>query len=55
MLLITMKIVFLFLAVWWSSVNVGRVIYKQKVPAINVFIMAIGIVGFVTIQFGLYK
>lgn len=49
------KIAFLFLAVWWGFVNVGKVIYREPVPADNILIMAVGIVGFLVMQFGLYN
>ena len=40
-----LKIGFLFIAVWLTSVNTIRLIGKNSIPAINIFIQAIGITG----------
>lgn len=48
-----LKIIFLFLAVWFTIINVVRVANKTGVPFFNMFVQAIGIVGFVVIQFDL--
>lgn len=48
-----LKITFLFLAVWFSIINVGKIIYKDEVGAFNILIWAIGIVGFIALQFNL--
>lgn len=53
--LIIAKIICLVFAVWFGTVNAIKTIYKADIPAFNVFIMSIAIVGFVVIQFGLYK
>lgn len=49
-----LKIMFLFLSVWWGFINIGKIIYKEPVPRSNILIMAIGITGFIVIQFELY-
>lgn len=49
-----LKIAFLFLAVWFTLVNAGRVYYKNSMPAMNTFWQSVGIVGFVVLQFKLY-
>ena len=47
------KCAFLFLAVWLTIVNTLRACYKQKLPTINIFYQAIGITGFIVLQFNL--
>lgn len=49
-----LKIGFLFLAVLFSIVNFSRLIGKQDLPTANFIYQAIGIVGFLVIQFKLY-
>lgn len=49
--LFTGKVIFLFLGIWWTIVNVGRIICHQNVPSMNVVLQTIGITGFVVIQF----
>jgi len=49
-----LKIGFLFIAVWFSIVNFSRLTYKQDLSAVNFIYQAIGIVGFLVIQFKLY-
>lgn len=48
-----MKIIFLFLAVLFTGVIFCRLSYKQDVTAIHTLSWAIGVVGFVTMQFNL--
>ena len=48
-----LKIIFLFLAVFWTLVNFGRLYYKVSIPALNFVIQTIGIVGFIVLQFNL--
>lgn len=48
------KLVFLFFAIWSTTINVMRLIYKQTVPAANIFTQSISIFGFIVIQFHLY-
>lgn len=45
-----LRVCFLFLAVWFTIVNVIRVIGRNNVPAVNILIQAIGITGFVYLQ-----
>ena len=49
-----LKIVFLFLAVWLTIINSGKIANKHGVSSRNILLQTIGIVGFVVIQFGLY-
>jgi len=53
--LIVLKIIFLFLGVRWTIVNVGKMLYKQRVPSTNILYQTIGIVGFVVIQFNMFQ
>ena len=48
-----LKIVFLFLGVWMTLVNSGRLSNKNRIPAKNFIYQAIGIVGFIVLQFNL--
>lgn len=50
MLINILKCICLFIAIWWSLVNVGKVYLKNDVPTGNLLIQAIGITGFVTLQ-----
>lgn len=45
-----MKVFCLFLAVWFTLVNTIRVIGRSNIPAINIILHAIGITGFVYLQ-----
>lgn len=53
MLIVILKLLFLFLATWLGFVNLAIVYYKNDVPPYNILIMSIGIVGFIALQFGL--
>lgn len=53
--LIILKIICLFLAIWLGFVNITQVIWKQTIPFLNMMLMAFGIVGFVIIQFNLWR
>jgi hypothetical protein len=44
------KIVCLFFGIWWSIVNAMRIIFKNDLPAINIFIQSLGITGFICLQ-----
>jgi hypothetical protein len=44
------KLIFLFLAIWFTLINTIRVVGGGSVPAINILINAIGITGFVWLQ-----
>lgn len=48
-----LKIIFLFLAIAFSFINVGRLIAKQYISLTNIFLMAMGITGFIVLQFNL--
>lgn len=54
MILTILKIIFLFMAVAYSFTNIARIIVKQNIPPINVYVMSIGIVGFIVLQFKLF-
>jgi len=43
-----MKIAFLFLAIWWT---IGRLIKKNDISGLNILLQAIGITGFIYLQF----
>lgn len=38
-------LVFIGISIWLSLINAGRLISKESVPAINIIIQTIGIVG----------
>ena len=49
-----LKIGFLFIAVWLSIINFGKMLYKEGISTEQLIYQAIGIVGFLAIQFKLY-
>ena len=49
-MLLTLKIIFLLVAVFYTLVNVGRLINRQVIPLLNLLFQAIGITGFVVFQ-----
>ena len=48
--MVYLKTAFLFIAVWFTIVNIGRIAVKNNLPAVNLFFQAIGIAGFITLQ-----
>jgi hypothetical protein len=40
-------IIFITLTVWWSIVNLGRLVRNNDIPTGNVILQTIGIVGIV--------
>jgi len=50
---ITIKILCLFVAIWFSIINFGKTAYKEKISVLNLIIQAIAITGFVVIQWNL--
>ena len=44
------EVAFLFVAVWMSIVNVGRAQCRDDLPALNLFLMAVGITGFIALH-----
>ena len=45
-----LKIGFLFLAIWFSLVNSIRFFKSNSIPGMNIILQAIGITGFIVIQ-----
>lgn len=54
MSLIIIKLLCLLLAIMYGFNNIGRLIRKQPITTGQIFLMSIGIVGFVAIQFNLF-
>jgi heme/copper-type cytochrome/quinol oxidase subunit 1 len=52
--MIILKIIFLFIAVLFTINNLTRIKYRQELNKGNFIFWAIGIVGFIVIQFKLY-
>ena len=52
--MVFLKVLFLFLGVLFSSTNLAKVYYKEVIPSGNFFLMTLGIVGFIVLQYGLY-
>ena len=50
-MLIALKTLFLFIAIWISLIYVGGLILKQKIHALMLIAQAIGITGFIYCQF----
>lgn len=38
-------LVFIFIAVWWGSVNIAKIIGKNEIPFGNFIFFTIGVVG----------
>jgi hypothetical protein len=49
------KLIFLFMAVFFTLVNTARLFRKEAVYPFNFICQAVGIVGFVVIQFELWR
>lgn len=54
-ILIVVKLTFLFIAIMLTSINITKVIYKDDISASNFFLMAVGVAGFITLQFDLWR
>ncbi len=50
MLVLSLKIIFLFLAVLFTCVNTSRMSHKSNIDAFNFLCQAVGITGFITLQ-----
>ena len=46
-----LKLIFLFIAIWFTIINIGRIMLKNDVSVINGVLHAIGITGFIYLQF----
>jgi len=44
------KLSFLFIAVFFTTVNISRIFYKQQIFPINFILQSIGITGFIWLQ-----
>lgn len=51
MTLTIIKFICLLIGIWFSIVNMGRMKYKQDVSISNTFLQALGITGFIFLQF----
>ena len=51
MTLTIIKFICLLIGIWFSIVNIGRMRYKQYVSTSNTFLQALGITGFIFLQF----
>ena len=52
--MIVLKFISLVIAIWFTYVNIIRMVYKQKLPAINFIIQAVAITTFIFIQWDLF-
>lgn len=50
MILIIWKAIFLFIAIMFTLINILRTIAKNDIPPTNIIYQAIGITGFITLQ-----
>lgn len=46
-----LKLFFLFLAILFTLSNIIRAVYKNSIPTGNIILQAIGITGFIWLQF----
>ena len=53
-ILIIIKLISLFIGIWLTIVNIGRLLNNNSVSIINFLCQAIGITVFIIIQFKLY-
>jgi len=53
-ILIIIKFIALFVAIWFTMINIVSMYAKEYIPAINFIINALSITIFVFIQFKLY-
>lgn len=51
MILTIIKFICLFIGIWFSIINMARMKYKQNLPIPNTFFQALGITGFIFLQF----
>jgi hypothetical protein len=42
-----LKILFLFIGLFYSSVNISRLVIRQNIPASNYFLMTVGWTGLI--------
>lgn len=54
-LLVIIKLSLLLVGFVFLSANFVKVIYKNNIPSSNILLMSIGIIGFIVLQFELYK
>ena len=45
-----LKVLFLFLGVWFTCINTGKILTKSDVPSTNFLCQSIGITGFICLQ-----
>lgn len=50
MLVLVGKIIFLFIAIWFTIINVTRSIRQQSIHTANFILQAIGLTGFIVLQ-----
>ncbi len=50
-IMLILKILFLFVSIWFTLINTLRLTAKQNIHWSNLVIQAIGITGFITIMF----
>lgn len=51
MILTIIKFICLLIGIWFSIINIGRMKCKQDVSTSNTFLQALGITGFIFLQF----
>lgn len=51
MTLTIIKFICLLIGIWFSIVNIGRLKYEQDISAPSTFFQALGIAGFIFLQF----
>lgn len=53
--MITFKLICLFMAVFLGIITVAKMVYRDDISVQMFFLLTVSIVGFVVIQFELYK
>lgn len=49
--MVVIKFICLLLAIWFTIVNTGRLMNREPISGANTFLQALGIAGFIFIQF----
>ena len=49
--MLILKVLFLFISIWFTIINTGRIIAKQNIHWSNFIYQAIGLTGFITVMF----
>ncbi len=46
-----LELIFLFLVVWWTLINVTKLFGGERIPSLNFIFQTIGIIGVIACRF----